>query len=335
MSSDPVQYGEVKSSYFWDDGSGINGDTGAPASGEPMQKGMAASPSWPLGTEGYVEYNGKKAEFFIGDRGPGHPAENCDVLLDLDGKTFAELTGQSWNDSSYTVTGGQGHIDVEYYITEWGDGAGTPGPPQPMSGSEVCDGKAVQPVPASAKDDGEEKKQQQEEKPEDASSEEKTSSEGDASSEDDAASAESGDGGGSDEKSAKQSKNSGDEDSQAQQADGESSEEQQSGGASDNGGDDNSGEGLTAEPASNDISGISLAGNDLPMAAGVLTLAILPALLVAFVFARRKPGADYAGSGRHRAASPLTAEGLRKTAASYWQRASRSARRDSGDTGRE
>ncbi|WP_193790013.1 hypothetical protein [Streptomonospora alba] len=324
MSSDPVQYGEVKSSYFWDDGSGINGDTGAPASGEPMQKGMAASPSWPLGTEGYVEYNGKKAEFFIGDRGPGHPAENCDVLLDLDGKTFAELTGGSWNDSSYTVSGGQGHIDVEYYITEWGDGAGTAGAPQPMSGSEVCDGKAVQPVPASAKDDGDEKKKQE------SDSDEGSSDEG---SSDEGSSEESGDDGGSGEKTANDAQDSGGEDS---------TEQQQSGAASGDGGDDGSGKGLTAESASNDISGISLAGNDLPLAAGVLTLAIVPALLVALLFARRKPAADYAGSGRHRSSSPLSAEGLRETAqsvrataVSYWERASRSVRRDSGGTGRE
>jgi len=154
MSSDPIQYGEVTASYFWDTGTSINGDTGAPASGKPMQKGMAASPSWPLGTEGYVEYNGKKAEFFVGDRGPGDPAESCDVLLDLDGKTFAELTGSSWNEGSRTVDGGQGHIDIEYYVTKWGDGGGEPGAPQPMSGSGSCDGKAVQPVPASAKEGG-------------------------------------------------------------------------------------------------------------------------------------------------------------------------------------
>ncbi|MFC3997293.1 hypothetical protein ACFOVU_15280 [Nocardiopsis sediminis] len=128
----------MKASYFWDDGSGINGDTGAPASGQPMQEGLAASPSWPLGTEGYVEYNGKKADFFIGDRGPGDPAGDCNVLLDLDGKTFAKLTGQSWDDSSYTVSGGEGHINVDYHITKWGDGNGTEGAPQPMGTDTKC-----------------------------------------------------------------------------------------------------------------------------------------------------------------------------------------------------
>lgn len=113
LSMSSIQHGEVKASYFWDDGSGINGDTGAPASGEPMQKGLFASPSWPLGTEGYVEYNGKKADFFIGDRGPGSPAGDCDVLLDMDGKTFAELTGESWNESDYTVSGGEGHLEKD------------------------------------------------------------------------------------------------------------------------------------------------------------------------------------------------------------------------------
>ena len=146
-TDDVLLHGEVKASYFWDDGSGINGDTGAPASGEPMQKGLFAAPSWPLGTKGYVVYEGKTAEFFIGDRGPGAPSQGCNVMLDIDGKTFAELTGESWNDTSYTVTGGAGHINVEYYITEWGDGNGTPGTPHPFQNpSEPCD-SAVSPLP--------------------------------------------------------------------------------------------------------------------------------------------------------------------------------------------
>lgn len=126
--------GSTTASYFWDDGSGINGDTGAPASGLPMQKGLAASPSWPLGTKGYVVYQGKKAEFFIGDRGPGVPSSKG-IMLDLDGKTFAELTGGTWNTRSYTVdgVGGIGHIPVEYVITEWGPGPGKKGAPQPFS----------------------------------------------------------------------------------------------------------------------------------------------------------------------------------------------------------
>lgn len=126
--------GSTTASYFWDDGSGINGDTGKPASGLPMQKGLAASPSWPLHTKGYVIYQGKKAEFFIGDRGPGFPSSKG-IMLDLDGKTFAELTGGTWNTTSYTVdgVGGIGHIQVEYVITEWGPGPGKKGAPVPFS----------------------------------------------------------------------------------------------------------------------------------------------------------------------------------------------------------
>ncbi|GLV52880.1 hypothetical protein TBS_34420 [Thermobispora bispora] len=126
--------GSTTASYFWDDGSGINGDTGLPASGLPMQKGLAASPSWPLGTKGYVLYQGKKAEFFIGDRGPGIPSSKG-VMLDLDGQTFAELTGGTWNPESLTVDGigGIGHIQVEYVITEWGSGPGIKGEPRPFA----------------------------------------------------------------------------------------------------------------------------------------------------------------------------------------------------------
>ncbi|WP_181874452.1 hypothetical protein [Marinitenerispora sediminis] len=133
--------GDTKASYFWDDGSGINGDTGAPASGEPMQQGMFASPSWPLGTKGYIEYEGQTVEFFIGDRGPGDPSSNCNVMLDLDGKTFAELVGGSWNESGLYVEGTDlGHINVTYHITEWGDGPGTPGAPHPMNDpSQKCE----------------------------------------------------------------------------------------------------------------------------------------------------------------------------------------------------
>ncbi|MEU8177890.1 hypothetical protein AB0C14_33885 [Microbispora hainanensis] len=126
--------GKTTASYFWDDGSGVNGDTGAPASGEPMQKGLAASPSWPMGTKGYVIYQGKKADFFIGDRGPGVPSSSG-VMLDLDGKTFADLTGGTWDTGSYTVAdaGGLGHIPVKYVITEWGKGLGKTGAPRPFS----------------------------------------------------------------------------------------------------------------------------------------------------------------------------------------------------------
>ncbi|MFC5815918.1 hypothetical protein [Nonomuraea harbinensis] len=117
--------GETTASYFWDDGSGRAGDTGLPASGKPMQKGMAASPSWPLLTEGYVIYKGKKAPFFVGDRGPGVPSSKG-IMLDLDGKTFADLTGGTFNPRTLMVdgNGGKGHIEVEYVITKWGDGLG-------------------------------------------------------------------------------------------------------------------------------------------------------------------------------------------------------------------
>ncbi|MFG1822625.1 hypothetical protein ACGFIJ_09085 [Microbispora bryophytorum] len=126
--------GKTTASYFWDDGSGVNGDTGAPASGEPMQEGLAASPSWPMGTKGYVVYNGKKADFFIGDRGPGVPSSSG-VMLDLDGKTFADLTGGNWDSGSLTVedAGGLGHIPVKYVITQWGKGRGKTGEPKPFS----------------------------------------------------------------------------------------------------------------------------------------------------------------------------------------------------------
>ncbi|MFG1945216.1 hypothetical protein [Nonomuraea sp. NPDC048826] len=117
--------GKTTASYFWDDGSGRAGDTGMPASGKPMQKGLAASPSWPLLTEGYVVYNGKKMPFFVGDRGPGNPSSNG-IMLDLDSKTFADLTGGRFNPRTLMVdgNGGKGHIEVEYVITKWGDGVG-------------------------------------------------------------------------------------------------------------------------------------------------------------------------------------------------------------------
>ncbi|MEV0970416.1 hypothetical protein [Microtetraspora glauca] len=126
--------GSTKGSYFWDDASGRQGDTGMPAIGKPMQKGLFSSPSWPLGTEGYVIYKGKKAKFFIGDRGPGIPSERG-VMLDIDGKTFAELTGGKWNTNTLTVesNGGAGHIEIDYVVTKWGDGPGTKGAPLPFS----------------------------------------------------------------------------------------------------------------------------------------------------------------------------------------------------------
>ncbi|WP_245899229.1 hypothetical protein [Nonomuraea indica] len=126
--------GSTTASYFWDDASGRAGDTGLPASGKPMQKGMAASPSWPLLTEGYVVYKGKKMPFFVGDRGPGEPS-NRGIMLDLDGKTFAELTGGTFNASTLHVNGngGMGHIKIEYVITKWGKGPGKKNHPVPFA----------------------------------------------------------------------------------------------------------------------------------------------------------------------------------------------------------
>ncbi|MCW2911971.1 MAG: hypothetical protein JWN52_39 [Actinomycetia bacterium] len=118
-------------SYYWDTGSSGNGDTGAPASGLPMQEGCFASPSWPMGTRGYVEYNGKRADFFICDRGPGTPSQNG-VMLDIDGITYAKLTGGKWaNPNVVGGTGQSGHVPVTYYVTHWGDGPGK-GAPQAL-----------------------------------------------------------------------------------------------------------------------------------------------------------------------------------------------------------
>ncbi|WP_433516322.1 hypothetical protein ACQP2T_12610 [Nonomuraea sp. CA-143628] len=126
--------GKTTASYFWDDSSGRAGDTGLPASGKPMQKGLAASPSWPLMTEGYVVYKGKKMPFFVGDRGPGVPSSSG-VMLDLDAKTFAALTGGRFNSSTLGVdgNGGAGHIKIDYVITKWGSGPGKKNYPLPYS----------------------------------------------------------------------------------------------------------------------------------------------------------------------------------------------------------
>ncbi|MEU8041213.1 hypothetical protein [Streptosporangium sp. NPDC049078] len=117
--------GATTASYFWDDSSGRAGDTGLPASGKPMQKGMIASPSWPLFTEGYILYKGKKAKFFVGDRGPGNPS-NQGIMIDIDAKTFADLTGGTFNAGTLGVdgNGGMGHIDIQYVVTKWGGGTG-------------------------------------------------------------------------------------------------------------------------------------------------------------------------------------------------------------------
>ena len=124
--------GTTKGSYFWDTGSSGNGDTGAPASGLPMQEGCFASPSWPMGTKGYVLYNGKRANFFICDRGPGSPSHSG-VMLDIDGITYAKLTGGTWSTPEVLGGNGQaGHITVKWYVTKWGSGSGSKGMPQPL-----------------------------------------------------------------------------------------------------------------------------------------------------------------------------------------------------------
>jgi rare lipoprotein A (peptidoglycan hydrolase) len=127
-----VYAGKTTASYFWDDGSGINGDTGAPASGEPMQKGLFASPSWPLGTKVKVTYKDRSITGFIGDRGPGSPSSSG-VMLDLDTYTFRYLLDGGKPDSDYDAGTGEGHIQgVKYEVLKWGSGAGKRGAPEAM-----------------------------------------------------------------------------------------------------------------------------------------------------------------------------------------------------------
>lgn len=128
----PVLYaGKTLGSYFWDTGHSGNGDTGAPASGLPMQQGCFASPSWPMGTKGFVTYKGKTMPFFICDRGPGSPSHDG-VMLDIDGMTYAKLTGGKWVEPDVIGGSGQaGNIPVSYIVTHWGNGPGK-GAPQPF-----------------------------------------------------------------------------------------------------------------------------------------------------------------------------------------------------------
>ncbi len=291
MSADePIQHGTVKSSYFWDDGSGINGDTGAPASGEPMQKGLAASPSWPLGTEGYVEYNGKKAEFFVGDRGPGDPAQSCDVLLDLDGETFAELTGESWDSASRTVSGGNGHIDVDYYITEWGDGQGSEGAPHPMGNEGNRCEDAVSEVPEDKKQDAQEQSTEQDGSGSGSDPSPEQQQEADELKE---------------KKADLQGKQDETEQKQQELAEKQQANDEDDATTAAGGGES----GTQTETAASELSGLELAGNDAPLAAGVLTLALVPILIAAVVFTKWRPalarssdGAAASDMGRHRKA---------------------------------
>jgi hypothetical protein len=124
--------GKTKASYFWDDGSGVNGDTGAPAGGKPMQKGLFASPSWPMHTQVKVSYNGRSITGFVGDRGPGDPSHNG-VMLDLDTYTFRYLLDGEKPKSKYNAGTGEGHINgLKYEVLKWGKGKGERGKPQPF-----------------------------------------------------------------------------------------------------------------------------------------------------------------------------------------------------------
>ncbi|TYK42821.1 hypothetical protein [Actinomadura decatromicini] len=124
--------GKTTASYFWDDGSGVNGDTGAPAGGKPMQKGLFASPSWPMHTKVKVSYKGRSITGFVGDRGPGKPSHRG-VMLDLDTYTFRYLLDGKKPDSKYNAGTGEGHIKgVKWEVLKWGSGAGKKGAPKPF-----------------------------------------------------------------------------------------------------------------------------------------------------------------------------------------------------------
>lgn len=124
--------GTTTASYFWDDGSGIRGDTGAPASGKPMQKGMFASPSWPMLTKVKVSYKGRTVTGFVGDRGPGEPSHRG-IMLDLDTHTFRYLLDGGKPKTNYNTGTGQGHLKgLKWEVLEWGKGPGQKGKPKPF-----------------------------------------------------------------------------------------------------------------------------------------------------------------------------------------------------------
>lgn len=124
--------GKTTASYFWDDGSGVNGDTGAPAGGKPMQKGLFASPSWPMHTKVKVSYKGRSVTGFVGDRGPGEPSHRG-VMLDLDTYTFRYLLDGKKPAGKYNAGGGEGHLkDIKWEVLSWGKGAGKKGAPRPF-----------------------------------------------------------------------------------------------------------------------------------------------------------------------------------------------------------
>jgi rare lipoprotein A (peptidoglycan hydrolase) len=127
-----VLSGSTTASYFWDDGSGVDGDTGAPASGKPMQKGLFASPSWPLNTKVKVTYNGRSVTGFVGDRGPGEPSHRG-VMLDLDTYTFRHLVDGKKPATKYDTGTSAGHLTgVKYQVLSWGTGTGHKGTPRPL-----------------------------------------------------------------------------------------------------------------------------------------------------------------------------------------------------------
>ncbi|ROO83685.1 hypothetical protein EDD29_1192 [Actinocorallia herbida] len=124
--------GTTTASYFWDDGSGVAGDTGAPASGKPMQKGMFASPSWPMNTKVKVTYKDRSVTGFVGDRGPGEPSHRG-VMLDLDTYTFRYLYDGGKPSNVYSAGVDEGHLKgVKVEVLQWGSGAGTKGAWQPF-----------------------------------------------------------------------------------------------------------------------------------------------------------------------------------------------------------
>ncbi|MEU8305867.1 hypothetical protein AB0C84_20105 [Actinomadura sp. NPDC048955] len=130
--SHAVLAGSTTASYFWDDGSGVNGDTGAPAGGKPMQKGLFASPSWPMHTKVKVTYKGRSVTGFVGDRGPGEPSHRG-VMLDLDTYTFRHLVDGKKPSSKYNTGTSAGHLKgVKYEVLSWGHGAGKKGAPKPL-----------------------------------------------------------------------------------------------------------------------------------------------------------------------------------------------------------
>ncbi|WP_245623353.1 septal ring lytic transglycosylase RlpA family protein [Spirillospora albida] len=124
--------GTTTASYFWDDGSGVRGDTGAPASGKPMRKGMFASPSWPMNTKVRVSYRGRSVDGFVGDRGPGAPSWTG-IMLDLDTHTFRHLYDGGTPRSRYDAGVPAGHLKgLRYEVLEWGSGPGAKGAPRPF-----------------------------------------------------------------------------------------------------------------------------------------------------------------------------------------------------------